>query len=205
LMMAKSYRGDLQFAWISSTLILVLTALKWSILDRIHLILFLILAGTILLVFVISIIVSLVSLYENRKNGRAAWVPIAINITGILIVVLIPFNTIWLKFDFSFYKNDRDRVVHEVYAGILQPNVSKDSRLIKLGSDYPHVSSSGNEIDVWEKDGKKYIFFYTFRGILEAFSGFVFVPDGGDPSGYGLFDDNQIWKLDKNWYFLGPH
>ena len=54
---------------------------------------------------------------------------------------------------------------------------------------------------------KKYVFFYTFRGILDNYSGFLWVPEGGKPE---LFQDagesgTEVLFYGGNWYFIGHH
>lgn len=170
--------------------------------------LFIPLAGALWLLFLISVIVSLVSLYRKRKLGKVAWLPIGINIAAILIVFFVPFTELWLKVNFALYKADREKVVQEVYSGNLQPNVRKNSPLIKLGSNYPNLSVGGNEFVVQEYNGRKYVFFFTFRGILDNYSGFLYVPDGGDPKLYSDLneeDSTQIVKYDDHWFYASYH
>ncbi len=50
------------------------------------------------------------------------------------------------------------------------------------------------------------MFFFTFRGVLDNYSGFLFVPDGGDPKEFydlGEPGSTQLVKYGKNWYWAG--
>jgi len=92
-----------------------------------------------------------------------------------------------------------------VFAGTLQPNVDHNPRLIRLDESYPLVSMGGNEIVVEEHDGGKYVLFFTFRGILDNYSGFLYVPSGGVPSLFSDLNEQQfteIEPLEENWYFV---
>ena len=63
----------------------------------------------------------------------------------------------------------------------------------------------GNEVVVEEHDDKTYVLFFTFRGVLDNYSGFLYVPDGGSPSLFSDLDEQQftqIVPLEENWYFV---
>lgn len=80
--------------------------------------------------------------------------------------------------------------------------------MFKKYSEYSNVSKGGNEIIVEEHNGLKYIFFFTFRGILDNYSGFIHIPEGGDPSQFLDFDEKestQIVHMEGNWYYASHH
>jgi hypothetical protein len=48
--------------------------------------------------------------------------------------------------------------------------------------------------------------FFTYRGILDNFSGFVYTPNDQTPSKNAFEGDfKKIEKMDKNWYFIGSY
>ena len=106
------------------------------------------------------------------------------------------------------YESQRQEVVEKVYSGELVPNVRHNSSLIALGAEYSKLSMGGNEIVVQDIDGLVYVFFFTYRGILDNYSGFLFVPDGGDPRNYSDLNEDdvtQIVKYADNWYWASHH
>lgn len=61
---------------------------------------------------------------------------------------------------------------------------------------------------VEEHDGLQYVFFFTFRGILDNYSGFLFVPEGGDPTRFRDLNEpesTQLARYASHWYFAGNH
>jgi hypothetical protein len=68
----------------------------------------------------------------------------------------------------------------------------------------PDVSKGGNEIVVEEHGGQRFVFFYTYRGILSHYSGYLFVPTGADPRSFRDAADRRIAfdRRSANWYFL---
>ncbi len=87
-----------------------------------------------------------------------------------------------LDLDFKLHKTQREVVIENVNNGSLSPNVVHNSSLINLENRYPVLSAGGNEIVVEQHEGLKYVFFFTFRGILDNYAGFLYVPNGGKPT-----------------------
>ena len=80
--------------------------------------------------------------------------------------------------------------------------------LIALGSEYANISKGGNEVMLQEIEGENYVMFYTFRGILDNYSGFLYVPLGGDPRNFldlNEQDTTQIIQYSDNWYYASHH
>jgi hypothetical protein len=106
--------------------------------------------------------------------------------------------------DFKLNKKAREEVVQMIRNSSLKPNVPHSSSLIQLPEKYHRLSKGGGEI-VIEKNGNL-ILFFTYRGILDNFSGFVYSPNDKKPSQRDFDGDfKQVEKLDKNWYFVGSY
>jgi hypothetical protein len=95
--------------------------------------------------------------------------------------------------------------VRRVDAGSLKPNVERDAGMIALGPDQPQVSAGGNDIIVDHQPGGSFVLFFTFRGILSHYSGFLYVPRGRKPEDFSRFEYEQPRQLAAyadNWYFV---
>jgi hypothetical protein len=122
----------------------------------------------------------------------------------------VPFTRIWLNADFHLLKSEREQVVADVLAGELRPDDGPYSllvpSLVTLGLERAHVSMGGNEILVSEKDARRYVFFFTFHGILDNYSGFLYVPDGGNPrefnSDFEEAENTEFVPYDENWVWV---
>ena len=120
----------------------------------------------------------------------------------------MPFADISIDIDFKIHKKAREEIVAKVYEGELKNNISYNSSLIALGSSYPTVSAGGNEIVVEEHDGKKYVFFFFNRGVVDNYSGYLYVPEGGDPQKYGDLNEShstQIIPYGGPWFWTSHH
>jgi hypothetical protein len=175
--------------------------LQWKIIDIITIFLLL---PVLLLVFGFFIYITVRAVMTLFKNKD--WKPIVIQVTTTLLLFLIPFNQIVLKTDFKWNKSEREQVAKMVENGDFKPNVSYNSSLIHLPKKYEHLSSGGGDIVV-EKSADGYnILFFTYRGILDNFSGFVYSPNDQKPSKKALDGDfKEINKMDKDWYFVGSY
>lgn len=185
--------------------IIVLSVFHLPIVDKITPFLFTPLAGVIWLLFFLGIIFNAAIIFKFKQLGLLALVPAGIQVIALFLVLFFPLNKIWIKANFSMYRAERERVVSLVYRERLKPNVKYNSRMIALPRTYPLLSMGGNEIEVRTHRGNKYLLFYTFRGFLDSgYSGFIYVPRGGDPrsssdlqNGYRVTD---IMPLGGNWY-----
>ena len=124
------------------------------------------------------------------------------------MIIYIPFTTLWLKADYVINKYQRNVVVSEVLSGQLVPNVEYNPSLINLGGKSPILSKGGNDIVVENHDNLTYVFFYTFRGILDNYSGYLYVPEGGVPDKYSDLNETEVAEIkhiEDNWYFVSHY
>jgi len=191
----------LRLSIISSILVILYEFFQWKIVDIITGFLML---PVLLLVFGFFIVITvrtLITLFKNKD-----WKPIIIQVITVLLIFFIPFNQIVLDIEFKMNKSEREEVAKMVENGTLKPNVLHNSSLIHLPKKYEHLSCGGGEIVV-EKSGNGYnILFFTYRGILDNFSGFVYTVNNQKPSKKAFDGDfKEIDKMDKNWYFVGSY
>ncbi|MCH6265881.1 hypothetical protein [Neobacillus citreus] len=185
----------------SSVLVILYMFFQWKIIDIITVFL---MFPVLLLVFGFFIFITVLAIITLFKNKD--WKPIVIQVITILLLLIVPFNQIILDIDFKTNKSEREQIVKMVENGELKPNISHDSSLIQLPKKYEHLSSGGGEIMV-EKSGDGFnILFFTYRGILDNFSGFVYTPND-QKSFKNAFDGDfkEIDKREKNWYFVGSY
>jgi hypothetical protein len=189
----------------ASLALLLLYAFQWSIIDLITPFLFLPVQGLVWLMFVGVSVWSMVYWIRNRRL-RQSWTPVLICGASVCLVMTVPFTNLWLQYDFSVRRNARERIVQEVSEGKLQPIPGRGqfTKLISLPMGAPQVSMGGNEILEQIQDGKTYVFFFTYRGILSSYAGFLYVPTGGDPSAFSDLNEQsrrQIEKYSEHWFF----
>ena len=195
------YRKSLILSIVSSVLVILYEFFQWSIVDIVTEFLI----GPIWLIvfgfFIVITVRDVIYLFKNKD-----WKPVSIQVLTTLLLFFFPFTEIVLDIDFKINKSEREKVTELVENGTLKPNVSYNSTLIHLPKKYEHLSKGGGEIEVEKTDKGYYILFFTYRGILDNFSGFVYSPNDQKPSKRTFDGDfKQIEKLKENWYWVGSY
>lgn len=146
------------------------------------------------------IIISFIALsFRIRKNRKWASFPLLINIGTLLIIIFVPFTSMWLNWQFNSNWQEYNEVVQLIEDGEIKPD---ENGAIRLPPKYRHLSKGGGWIEVEKKDGVTRIFFYTFVGVLDNFSGFMYSSDNSPPKRGDLGGDwKQIEQQRPNWFF----
>jgi hypothetical protein len=155
----------------------------------------------------VSLIWSVVHLLRKRRDGlTSAALPLAVNVATALITFLVPFTAITISLDFRMHLTARTEVAQDVLAGKYEDRVrSAGDRedLISLPGHPFYLSSGGGEIVRLRRESDTLILFFSFRGILSSFSGFVYSTDDLPPKNEdfgGSFV--EIDRLRKNWFWV---
>lgn len=148
--------------------------------------------------FFVVIVISFISLIKQKKST-----PILIQTATVFIVCFIPFQTIILELNFKNHLKERTEVITNIQNGTLQPNVTYNTSVIHLPKEYDHISSGGGDIIIEEANGEISVFYFTYRGILDGFSGFIYSPHNQEPHVNSFGGDfKEIVKMTENWYFV---
>ena len=155
--------------------------------------------------FLAALIWSLVHLIRTWRRGLlVAVLPVLICLGAATIAVFVPFTALTTDFDFRFHYAARTAVVNDVLAGRYENRIeSRGARgdLIALPAHLSYLSTGGGEI-VRQRQDRTLILFFSFRGVLDSFSGFVYssddLPPKNDDFG-GQFV--EVSRLRKNWFW----
>lgn len=177
------------------------TAFEWTLVDWLTVFLAPLLSLAVWILFALIYVASVVYALRGRGPLSKRMLPLGISSAVLLLVLWVPWTPLWLDLNFRLYRSDRMRVVSQVQSGTLRPNVSYNPDLISLPRGLRHVSKGGGEVVVQHYPGGTEVFFYTFRGILDNYSGFVYRSDGSSPSG-GTEQYHEIERLTEHWYWV---
>lgn len=193
----------LYFSIIMSGLLILINIFRWKLVEILTVFLEPFLELIIGATFLVVLIWSIIHFTKNvRKLKYKALLPMVINLIALVIVIFVPFTNIMLNLDFNLNLKDREKIVSMVQSGELKPEILYGQNLIQLPEEYKHLSKDGGEI-VIEKDGDTLkIFFFTFRGILDNFSGFAYISDNSKLSQMDFNGDfDQIIKKREHWFW----
>lgn len=191
-------------SFVASTVLVTTYTLEFPLLDLLTPFLFPLLAGLVWVAFSISLIIALIQAAKFKSQGITAFSPIMMCCTALFLVFLIPFSWLWTTANYHWHKSRRVELVRQVSNREIVPNVSHNPSLIKIGKEMPYLSMGGNEIVVEGRSDFKYVFFYTYRGVLDNYNGFLFVPQGGDPKGFSDLNEAEstnLVQLEQEWFY----
>jgi hypothetical protein len=138
-----------------------------------------------------------------REFSCRRFTPIALALMALLIFVFVPFTKIVTMTDFALNLSKRtaaaESIIHSATSGAAISGGRGDR--VSL----PGLSDDGQGF-YWHTEGKQMVFFFTFRGILGHFSGFVYSANDAPPAD-GDFGARfiEIKHLHKNWYWAASH
>ena len=200
-----SFRGALAAAIMVSAVTLAVATFELAMADWPSGFVLLAVVPLLALVFFCCMVWSATLLLKIGSDGAKFALPFLICAATLAVLAYAPLHQIALQQNFRWHRQDRERIVAQVEAGELKPNVSHNKNLIALGDAAPNVSAAGNDIVVDETDVGTYVLFLTSRGLQHRFTGFLRVPPDGDPKKFFEFEDkppSRLVRYDKDWYFV---
>ena len=148
--------------------------------------------------FLVTVIFSIFAIV--KKQG---WKPVLIQALTLIFIIFFPISKVIIHLDFEKHRGDREFVVKKVQEGVLASNVSYNHSLIHLPEEYGKLSKGGGDIVVEKKNDECKVLFFTLRGILDSFSGFVYSSSGEKPrSGDFGGDFIEVKQMAEHWYFV---
>lgn len=182
--------------------LIVVTALAWSLMDRLTPLGF----GPLLIglwaLWLLVGIGALVTYLVRRPRRLGSALPVLVCVATLFLLKVVPFNQIQARIDFRAHRVEREEVVARVLSGELEAD---EGGLVTLGQAGSPLSRGGNEVVLEEVAGHTYIFFYAMRGFLDDYSGFVWASPGADPRAFMDLREvgsSEITKYDDNWYWV---
>jgi hypothetical protein len=185
---------------------ILISLFRWTLVEYLTPFLEPLLEIAIGLVFAISVVWSVVHLIRARKQGfGVALFPLLLNVAIVLIVMFVPFTRLTTQMDFRLRYDARMAIVSNVLDGryeSLTHNRGSRGDLITLPAQLSYLSSGGGDIVRWHRQDGTLIFFFSYRGILDSFSGFVY-STGDAPPKDGDFGGRfvEIERLRQNWFW----
>jgi hypothetical protein len=191
-------------ACISSLILLLATIFYWELVDLLTVFLAPLLALTVWAGFLISSAYALTTLLWGRTRHYALrFAPLLIHLIAFLIIRYVPFHTMMLDLNFSMNYERRMQIVHQIENREIATDLADGERVVALPLAYRHLSRGGGDVIIERSAIRTIVFFYTFRGVTDNFSGFMYRSDGSAPQQYDLGGNYvNIKKLRDHWYWV---
>jgi hypothetical protein len=166
--------------------LLALRAAAWSIVDWVTPFLF------PAVELVAGLLFAAATLFALRRTSRAmrhplAYAPLAVAVALASLIAFVPFPRLWLWTNFEVHRAAREAFVASL-AQDPQPRMANE-----LGDPWVERHANGT-----------YVLFFTYRGVLDHYSGFLWVPVGGQAADFADLEDDgtQIVPWVGRWYFV---
>ena len=151
-------------------------------------------------ILVAFILASLLYLALRATDSLSlAALPLFINMCTFVIIMFVPFATLWREARFRWRWHEYNEVINLVETDQLSPDAGGYAQ---LPTRYQHLSSENGAIKIDRSGGIIRVFFYTHRNSPWNFAGFMF-RSGDDPPQSGEF--NGRWQIIENrrpnWFY----
>lgn len=194
--------GIFYLALLSSILLFISIMFAHKLTSEIWILSLFILLPIILFFTVISII-ALIFWLRNNSKFDMPYLPLAINIIFLGLIIILPLNKIRNRIKFEAHKSQYEMAVN--FALSQQNEQTTYPEIVKLPKNFKYLSVGGGEVIVINKDTKKGVFFYTFRGVPDGQIGFLRIKGNDNINDFKneLFNEiAEIKKIDDNWYYI---
>jgi hypothetical protein len=187
----------------SSTLLLGVSVFRWNLVDILTPLFAPLLEIVVWGLAIITLIWGLVYLFVAVKRDKLlAAIPLLICLSVMIAAYFVPFTKLAINHDFTSNLSERTIVIQQIKSGQLKPNASNNEMLVNLPTEHTHLSKGGGQVLYKNSGTTTSVFFYTFRGIMDNFSGFIYISDNGAPSQNDFGGDFiEIIKLRDHWFW----
>lgn len=158
-----------------------------------------------LAVFIVSVVAAVILIViavrgAIRKRWRDSG-PAALLVGVLAICEFAPLNDWWHTYYFHVHRGAREKAIES----LLQLPADQNGRAGIVRLDFPaSMSSLGGEVQVVRGESDSAVLFFTFRGILDPFSGFIYTKSGVDPdmAQFGARSVLTMRRLDDHWFYV---
>lgn len=159
--------------------------------------------GMVSLAIIAVVILSVIYMCKSKVRRFFVMIPISICTIGILSLFIVPYTRIVIEQDFKTNFTERSQIVENMKAGQIGIFEEDGITQIVLPEESRSLSKGGGEVLCEGKPSQMNVFFYTFRGFMDHYSGFIYMSDQNKPN-ENNFNGNysEIVKMAPHWYWV---
>ena len=156
------------------------------------------------LLIILTIWTAIIAIYNTNNIKREKFIPFIVNIVTILVITFVPFTDIYLQYEFKSKLKTREKVVNMIDKNEIRIEVCCDyCDVINLPIGLQNLSKGGEIIVDKKIHGELIVIFYTFIGMADNFSGFLYSSNNKPPDKKTCGGDIiQVVPMKENWYFV---
>jgi hypothetical protein len=159
-------------------------------------------AGVCVLVVLVGSFIH--AIRHHRQARGTGWLPFGVCVLTAGLIYIVPFNLIYMDGNFYLLRHWRAAVARSIVSGPEGHKENSGGRgdFISLPPHQSILSSGGGDIVIDHRDGRVFVLFFTYRGILDSFSGYVYSPDDTPPAKDQFLGDGvEIWRVSPHWFW----
>jgi len=137
-------------------------------------------SGFALLILALCTIWSTWFAIRHRRLKGKSLLPLAVCAAAIIVCITVPFGEWMLQADWRWHRSTRERIVAAVESGALTGPYGRDSTMV-VSLPWGRGASVDGEIMARRSANGESILFFTFKGILSHYTGFLYRSDGVIP------------------------
>ena len=192
------------FVAISSATGLIVNIFRWMLVDLLTVFLEPMVEIAVFSAFAAVLVWAIVHAILPFRGARGnRFSPLLLGLASLAVFLFVPFNEIELKINFASNLNSRTVVAQRILA-----SKSFDGPMQGGQGDFVHLTgteyalSDDGDVMVLQTAQKQMVFFFTFRGILDHFSGFVYSATDAPPEKEDFGGEwVEVTHLRRNWYW----
>lgn len=200
---------SIYFSVISGRMIMGTGFFRWTLMDILTpflgFILMSVIWGLVIIILITSIVLSLIYLVTSvRRQKFIATIPLIICLFVVLGAYFIPFTKLSVSYDFRTNFSKRVEIVEQIQTGQLKitPTYGENMSAVVLPPDKTSLSRGGGEVLYQNNGSTTSVFFFTFKGIMDNFSGFIYRSDESNPFQTDFGGDYvELIKLRDHWFW----
>jgi hypothetical protein len=197
----------LKISVVACSLLIAIQILRWWLISILTVFLEPLVEIAAAIFFIVAFIWSLIAfirLLIRRQRDRHVFVSLGLCAITIVIVWFVPFNNIMLKANFHIFLKKRTHIAQEIV------DRKWDYRITNRGGrgdwinlpETDRVLSDDGELAIWREGDQILVMFFTFRGVLDSFSGFVYSSNDTPPKPDAFLGTPiQIERWVPHWYW----
>lgn len=197
----------LQVTIAACSLVLAVQILRWEIVSLLTPILEPFIEIGSYLFFAVVVVWGLIALIAGlmrHRPVRRTLISLGICAATFAIATFVPFNELELRANFRIHQGARTRIASEIVSGSYAGHVLRSGGRGDLVSLTPgeRSLSDGGDAMVWREKGQTCVLFFSYRGVLDSFSGFVYTSDDQAPPADAFIGQPvETQKLSSHWYW----
>ena len=152
----------------------------------------------VIAVIILGMLAIAVKIAIKFRKHITAYLPLCITVFTAAVLSYNPFTSLYLDMQYLLHSEDMKEVVMQ-----LEKSEDVTNGSLSLPGRFAKLSKGGGEAQQYIDGGYREVLFYSFRGVLSNYAGFLYV-SSDDPADIHI-ECTELKKKEKNWYWISNY